>query len=303
MRATYEAQLKLLLRTLPEVFLDSTFCLKGGTAINLFLQDFPRLSVDIDLTYRSSSEDRMTSFNTIHSSLRNISKKLTRAGFKVQANKALDGVSEAKLIAQDQNGKIKIEPNFLLRGTIFEPEFKRICPKIRDQYEFDYKILCSSSEDIYGGKMVASLDRQHPRDLFDMFVFFENNKLTEKTMDAFVYYLLSSNRPVHELLDPNFMDIKASFKSTFDGMQNRNVTIGDLESTREELVKKIRKKMNDNLKKLIITVLELQPQFELYKASDLSVFPSIRWKIHNLEKMDKKKREKDIEKTKKILEA
>jgi hypothetical protein len=122
-------------------------------------------------------------------------------------------------------------------------------------------------------------------------------------MDAFVYYLLSSNRPVHELLSPNLVDIKASFNNSFDGMQNMNVTIGDLESTRKELVRNILKKMSGQLRKLMITILELQPQFDLYKASDFSLCPSIRWKLQNLEKMDKKKCERDIEKTKKILEV
>src|SRR5690606_36532122 len=47
----YRAQVELLIRCLPAVANAPDFALKGGTAINLFLRDMPRLSVDIDLTY------------------------------------------------------------------------------------------------------------------------------------------------------------------------------------------------------------------------------------------------------------
>src|SRR5260370_18206595 len=48
---TYRKQVALLVRTLPLIAEEACFALKGGTAINLFIRDMPRLSVDIDLTY------------------------------------------------------------------------------------------------------------------------------------------------------------------------------------------------------------------------------------------------------------
>jgi hypothetical protein len=50
-RDTYRKQVALLVRILPLVAEEACFALKGGTAINLFIRDMPRLSVDIDLTY------------------------------------------------------------------------------------------------------------------------------------------------------------------------------------------------------------------------------------------------------------
>jgi Nucleotidyl transferase AbiEii toxin, Type IV TA system len=50
-RDTYRAQVALLTRILPLIAEEACFALKGGTAINLFIRDMPRLSVDIDLTY------------------------------------------------------------------------------------------------------------------------------------------------------------------------------------------------------------------------------------------------------------
>jgi len=47
----YRAQVDLLLQTIPFIAEENIFALHGGTAINLFVRDMPRLSVDIDLTY------------------------------------------------------------------------------------------------------------------------------------------------------------------------------------------------------------------------------------------------------------
>ena len=49
--SSYKAQVDLLLRILPFVAKEENFALKGGTAINLFVRDMPRLSVDLDLNY------------------------------------------------------------------------------------------------------------------------------------------------------------------------------------------------------------------------------------------------------------
>ncbi len=51
MRETYFQQVRLLIEVLPLIAREADFALKGGTAINLFVRDLPRLSVDIDLTY------------------------------------------------------------------------------------------------------------------------------------------------------------------------------------------------------------------------------------------------------------
>src|SRR5580698_5647900 len=65
---TYKTQVRLLLRVLPEVAKETCFALHGGTAINLFVRDMPRLSVDIDLTY-IPIEDRATSLAHIDAAL------------------------------------------------------------------------------------------------------------------------------------------------------------------------------------------------------------------------------------------
>lgn len=60
LRDSYARQVKLLMAALPHVAKESCFALKGGTAINLFVQDFPRLSVDIDLAAINDALKRIT---------------------------------------------------------------------------------------------------------------------------------------------------------------------------------------------------------------------------------------------------
>lgn len=71
----YRHQVNLLLQVLPIVFEQSCYCLKGGTAINLFIQDMPGLSVDIDLVYMPI-KNRSDSLGEIESTLLQIKKSI-----------------------------------------------------------------------------------------------------------------------------------------------------------------------------------------------------------------------------------
>jgi len=80
----YKNQVGLLVNVLPEVAKEKCFALHGGTAINLFFRNMPRLSVDIDLTY-IPIEDRLSTFNHVQDALARIKeniKKLDRGNMK-----------------------------------------------------------------------------------------------------------------------------------------------------------------------------------------------------------------------------
>ena len=79
MKREYENQVRLLVNCLPIISEYDCFALKGGTAINLFYRNLPRLSVDIDLSYVKFS-DRKDAFEEINDSLENISNKLKKTG-------------------------------------------------------------------------------------------------------------------------------------------------------------------------------------------------------------------------------
>lgn len=64
MNEMYKSQVALVLDTLPEIAIEENLALHGGTAINLFIRNMPRMSVDIDLTYTEIS-DRESSFENL----------------------------------------------------------------------------------------------------------------------------------------------------------------------------------------------------------------------------------------------
>ena len=170
----YYRQMRLLVRVLPYVASEDCFALKGGTAINLFLRDLPRLSVDIDLAYLPIS-DYQTSKAAIYAALKRMREKLI-AGPRV-LNVTLGANDGAGLIdtLNVSNGveKVKIEVNPVIRGSVNAPALLALRPAVQVEFGFA-QIMTLAFEDIYAGKLMAALDRQHPRDLFDVMVLLES---------------------------------------------------------------------------------------------------------------------------------
>jgi predicted nucleotidyltransferase component of viral defense system len=116
--SAYRAQVDLLLQVMPHVAKEDCFALKGGTAINMFLWNMPRLSVDIDLTYLPF-DDRNTAMKNIAAALHRIKDRIDAAiqGCKTSITQQTDG-QEAKLTCQHQGAQIKIEVNTTIRGHV-----------------------------------------------------------------------------------------------------------------------------------------------------------------------------------------
>ncbi|MCK7518802.1 MAG: nucleotidyl transferase AbiEii/AbiGii toxin family protein [Ignavibacteriales bacterium] len=74
-------------------------------------------------------------------------------------------------------------------------------------------------EDLYGGE-ICTLDRQHPRDLFDIKLLMENEGLTVGIVKAFVFYLISHDEPIVEVLNPGLQDITKMTETEFAGMSS-----------------------------------------------------------------------------------
>lgn len=163
----YVAQAKLLLRCLPEIGKQTCFALKGGTAINLFIRPMPRLSVDIDLTYLPLS-GRDEALAGIARALDAIAADVPRRipGSRVQIARARG--TAVKLVVSLDGVQIKVEPNQVLRRSVYPPETQDLCPEAQSLFELFVSVRTLSLADIYGGKICAALDRQHPRDLYDV---------------------------------------------------------------------------------------------------------------------------------------
>jgi predicted nucleotidyltransferase component of viral defense system len=296
-------QALLMLRVLPYVTREDCFALKGGTAINLFVRDLTRLSVDIDLTYLPVAP-REESLNNISQALTRIADAITQglSGAKVQPSQPKGSKRFTKIFIKDRGVQIKIEPNEIIRGTISPSRELGLSKKAQDLFELDVSSQILSFEDLYGGKICAALDRQHPRDLFDVKLLLENEGFNEKVRKAFVVYLISHNRPIHELLDPQLIDIKIMFEEEFSGMTDHRVSCEDLVEARRILISKIKSELSEEERKFILSVKEMNPQWELLSLEGVEKLPAVQWKLENLRKMGSKARERAVKKLREALD-
>ncbi len=284
----YYHQTRLLLRILPIIEHYPIFAIKGGTAINFFIRDMPRLSVDIDLTYIPVDE-RETALLAISVALENIRKDIERLipdviaiPKKVQDN--LTGLSVHAGVSI-----VKIEPNSVLRGTIYEPAVMSLTRRVQEEFGVAVEARILDIADLYGGKICAALDRQHPRDLFDVKCLLDNEGITDPIKKSFFVHLVSHSRPMAELLNPRYQDIKKAFENEFKGMCFAKVSLLELEDARDKLVAIIRKGMTDKEKQFIISVKKGAPKWELLGLKDIDLLPAVKWKLFNISRMDRKK--------------
>lgn len=298
----YLKQAELLLRVLPQIAREEVFALKGGTAINFFWRDFPRLSVDIDLTYLPINE-RELSLMDISDRLAAIELRLQRifAGINTEQRKL--GGKLTGLIINLNDAVVKIEVNTVVRGTVFPVVNKKLCTKAEETFELTTLVSTLSFEDLYGGKICAALDRQHPRDLFDIKLLLENEGITDGIVKAFVFYLISHPRPIVEVLNPGLQDISQVFKNEFAGMTSEDVKLEDLISVRSDLITKIKSALTDEQKNFILSFKNKKPEWKLSGIDGIENYPSVKWKLMNLEKMEGRRHSAAYEKLKGYLEG
>ena len=303
MKEYYKKQVNLLLEILDIALDDQRFALKGGTAINLFYRDMPRYSVDIDLCFLPI-EDRQTTFNDMHAILRKIKSDLERKRkLKVNTSKPLDGKEEAKMMVIKDDVQIIIEPNYVLRGSLFDTENKKLSVKAEEEFNKSLSVQCLSFADLYGGKLCAALDRQHPRDFFDIKFLFENEGITADILKAFVVYLACHDRPMHELLSPKRLDIRPVFENEFAGMTDRPVTCEELEAVRERLVSGIETGLTDAERNFLVSMKQGEPKWDLLGLPGIERLPALQWKLENIRKMEKAKRDLMADRLKRALKS
>lgn len=274
----YKRQVELLLKVLPEVAKETDFALHGGTAINLFVRNMPRLSVDIDLTY-TPIESRATSLKKIEVALDSIKSRLERIipNIRVQHKKDI-----GKLFISARGAEIKLEVNLIGRGVLGQVKKQNLSDKTAEEYNAFVVIDMVPLGQLYGGKICAALDRQHPRDLFDIKYLLQNEGLSREIMVGFLLALISNDRPIYEILNPNFLDQTRAMETQFSGMSADSFNYNDFEQTRIELLKSVNNNLLPEDKEFLITVKNLTPDWSVH---DFANFPAVRWKLKNLEKL------------------
>jgi predicted nucleotidyltransferase component of viral defense system len=300
-RKEYEAQVALLVKILPLVAAEKIFALKGGTAINLFYRDLPRLSVDIDLTYLPIKE-RAESLVEIDQALDRISAAIERtiSGAKTQRI-AGGGGGATRILARLGAAEIKIETSPVMRGAVHDPELREVTGLVEDQFGFA-EIQVVAFEDLFGGKLHAAVDRQHPRDLYDVKLLYENEGLTDALFRTFLVYIASSPRPAHELLRPNLADLDQPFAREFEGMTSQPISLKELVDTRKQLLADIKSRLDAETKAFLLGLHDAQPDFAAIGLPQAADLPAVRWKLVNLKKLIAENPGKHAEQRKALLD-
>ena len=297
MTSNYAQQAALVIKAIPLIAKEDIFALKGGTAINLFELDMPRLSVDIDLTFTRIT-DRETAIVEINEALDRISRDLARFGIPNR----LSGTNVSrKIVCATQNASIKIEPNFILRGTVFNVRKLSASPKTQELFGAA-KINVLSRAELYGGKFCAALDRQHPRDLFDVAQFYKTSTITDEIKSGFLALALGHNRPLHELLNPTLQDHEDVFNQQFAGMSDTPFSYQEHKDTFARLYEELLSSLTDDDKQHLLDFVSLNGQPEDFGIPHLAELPAIIWKRKNLETLKQTNPAKFAEQ-RKLLEA
>lgn len=286
MNQTYLDTARLLTRVAPLVFVDDTFALKGGTAINLFVRDMPRLSVDLDLVFSNHRLPRNEALDRINEAIRQSVERLNKRGFQTHVPASGDA-GETKLLVRRGATEVKVEVNFVMRGTVRPVRMASLTPSARDTLEADLEIPIVSLEDVYGGKLVAAMDRQHPRDLFDVMQLFAYEGITAGIRRAFVIYLASHNRPVHEVLFPSLRDIRHEFEHNFAGMTAAPVDLDALLVAREQMMRELQQGLTEEERRFLLSLVSAEPEGALLDIPHVEKLPGVRWKLQNLERLRK----------------
>ncbi|MFA5143728.1 MAG: nucleotidyl transferase AbiEii/AbiGii toxin family protein [Candidatus Omnitrophota bacterium] len=295
-------QADLLISILPHMTKDTDFAIHGGTAINFFVRDMPRLSVDIDLTYLRLSS-REETIKAISEQLKSISSRISSSMPSVRIEEKSDSLngSTAKLFVKREGAIVKVEPNQVIRGSLFGCEERDICKRAEETFEKFATTKTLAFAELYGSKMCAALDRQHPRDIFDIMLLLENEGITEQVRKSFLVYLISHNRPISELLSPNFKDMKPVFEKEFAGMASFEVKYEKLLSVRKALVEEINKLITDEERAFLISFKEKAPKWDLLGVKGAQDMPAVKWKLANLTKMENDKHAQAVSQLKKIV--
>lgn len=298
----YIAQVTLLLDCLTVLKDQQLFALKGGTAINFFICNLPRLSVDIDLTFLKKSP-RDDAISEIGNGLRAIGQSILkkRNRYKIKEIKNRDGILQ-KIVIIDELTSIKIEPNFTLRGTLLPVVEMDINKAVEDRFLYSIKNIPVLSEaELYAGKICAALSRQHPRDLFDIKELLDNTGISDVMRQAFVIYLACSPRPIHELLQPNLIDLRNIYENEFVNMTEKDISLESLLEARERLINTINNDLSTNEKEFLISIKNGIPDYSLMLFPNLEQFPALQWKLINIKKMDTIKHSAMIDKLRVVL--
>ena len=205
-----------------------------------------------------------------------------------------------KLLFRHDGAQVRIEVTPVLRGCVFEPDLRSVAASVEEEFGFA-EIQVVSFADLYAGKIVAALDRQHPRDFFDVRDLLANEGIDDSLRRAFIVYLISHNRPMAEILAPTLKPMKDEFLRGFQGMTSESVRVEDLEATREALMSTVVSEMPEAHRHFLISFECGAPEWERLNLPGAFNLPAVQWRQHNLDLLSAENRATLVEKLEAIL--
>lgn len=286
MNQSYIDTVRLLLAITPAVFASGRFAMKGGTALNLFVQEMPRLSVDIDLVFVDHLPDRQAALQVIAQELSTVQTALTRQGLRAHVPTNAQG-DDVKLLVSSDAAQVKVEVNFVFRGTTLPFETRPLVDSAQELFTTDLAAPVLATAELYGSKLVAAMDRQHPRDIFDVMHMLEHFGWQASFVDCFVAYLAGHNRPVHEVLFPRAKALEPAFTNEFVGMTRDAVKLDALVKTQERLIRELPQHLTPAHRDFLLSLVQCEPAWDLMPMPHLRELPALKWKLMNLVKLKK----------------
>lgn len=286
MNGTYIDTVRLLLAIAPAVFASGRFAMKGGTALNLFVQEMPRLSVDIDLVVVDHRPDRQTALQAIALELAAVQAELVGKGYRAHLPANAEG-DDVKLVVSNEAAQVKVEVNFVFRGTVLPPETRSLVATAQELFTTDLAVPVLATPELYGSKLVAAMDRQHPRDIFDVMHMLSQFGWQASFVDCFVAYLAGHNRPVHEVLFPKTKPLEPAFTNEFAGMTRDTVELDTLTQVQGRLLQELPQQLTPAHRDFLLSLVQGAPAWELMPMQHLREMPALKWKLMNLAKLRK----------------
>ena len=279
MNSEYAKKVEILLKMIPLVTEEGVFAVHGGSAINLFVSNLPRYSVDIDLTY-IPLEDRNSSLLHINEHLNSIAAK---AGKAFRGMHIVEKPDICKLLCEYQGHQIKIEVNQTKRGVIGGDVIRKpVCDKAQEEFGLYCETDIVPMTLLYGGKIAAALSRQHPRDMFD--VRYMEYPFTE-TREGLLFCLLGSDRTIRESFSPSLIDQSDALVNQFEGMTDIPFSYEEFENTRNELIRDVNALMTPEDKAFLLSFESAEPDWDNFEFGYFRDYPSVKWKLQNLGKL------------------
>lgn len=284
MNQEYVDSVRLLLDVAPAVFQSPRLAMKGGTALNLFVQDMPRLSVDIDVVFIDHTLERDAALQAIAADLKAAKSAISKMGYRAVMPTTRSG-DDVKLLIESAGSRIKVEVNFIFRGTVLPVVQSPLVRAAQDLFTTDITLPMLDTAELYGSKLVAAMDRQHPRDIFDVMKMIEQFGWEPAFIDCFVAYLAGHNRPVHEVLFPKHLPLEPAFSNTFVGMTREGTALEKLEQTQMQLIAELPRALGPSHREFLLSLVRAEPAWELMPFPHLNQLPALQWKLLNLRKL------------------